>query len=345
MDQQDLRALALAMLTMAVVIVLVDQLFWRPLVAWTDKFRLEQSAAAVAPGSWVLTLLRNARIPRLLGEAVAPFGEAADRVLSLLTAVRPSRPASASAERWRDRLYNGALIGLMAALVVAGARFVLGEVGLREVGATALLGLFTLGRVLVLLVVSTLVWTPLGVAIGFNPRLARLLQPLIQFLASFPANFLFPFATIFFIYAGISLNWGGILLMSLGAQWYILFNTIAGAMSVPTDLREMAANMGLRRWSLWRALIIPGIFPAWVTGGITAAGGAWNASIVAEVVAWGGTTLTATGLGAYIAKATQQGDWPRIVLGVATMTLYVVGLNRLVWRRLYTLAESKYRLG
>jgi NitT/TauT family transport system permease protein len=213
------------------------------------------------------------------------------------------------------------------------------------VGHTAVLGSITFARVIALLILSTLVWTPIGVAIGFNPRLARLLQPLAQLAASFPANFLFPFATIFFIRAGISLNWGGILLMALGAQWYILFNVIAGAMSIPTELREMAANMQLRRWQLWRNLIIPGIFPAWVTGGITAAGGAWNASIVAEIVSWGDRTLMATGLGAFIQKATSVGDWPRIVLGVSMMSLFVVGLNRIFWRRLYRLAETKFRLG
>jgi NitT/TauT family transport system permease protein len=182
------------------------------------------------------------------------------------------------------------------------------------------------------------------VTIGLNPRLARLAQPVVQLLASFPANFLFPFATIAFIRLGISLNWGGILLMALGAQWYILFNTIAGAQGIPNDLREMADDLGLRGWLRWRTLIIPGIFGAWVTGGITAAGGAWNASIVSEVVSWGHTTLIATGLGAYIAQATGTGDWPRITLGVGMMSLYVVGLNRLVWRRLYALAESRYRL-
>jgi len=202
--------------------------------------------------------------------------------------------------------------------------------------------LFTLARVLVLLVFATLIWTPVGVSIGFNPKLARLLQPVVQFLASFPANFIFPFATLFFIHSHISIDWGSILLMSLGAQWYILFNSIAGAMSIPTDLREMAVDMGLRGWQLWRKLIIPGIFSAWVTGGVTASGGAWNASIVSEIVSWGQITLTANGLGAYIAQATGVGDWPRITLGIGMMSLFVVGFNRLFWRRLYGLAETKY---
>jgi NitT/TauT family transport system permease protein len=167
----------------------------------------------------------------------------------------------------------------------------------------------------------------------------------IQILASFPANFLFPFATLGFIKLGITLNWGSMLLMALGAQWYLLFNVIGGAQGIPNDLREMADSIGLRRVRAWKALIGPGIFGSWVTGAITASGGAWNASIVSEIVSWGNTTLRADGLGAYIAEATARGDWPRIVLGVGLMSLFVVGLNRLVWRPLYDLAESKYRLG
>jgi NitT/TauT family transport system permease protein len=181
--------------------------------------------------------------------------------------------------------------------------------------------------------------------IGFNPRLSQIVQPIAQFLASFPANFLFPFVTILLLRTGVSLNWGSILLMALGTQWYILFNVIAGAVSIPTDLREMSATFGIRGWHLWKTLIIPGIFSAWVTGAITAAGGAWNAAIVAEIVTWGKTTLTAFGLGTYITQATKAGDWPRIALGVGMMSIYVVVVNRLVWRRLYALAAVKYKLG
>ncbi len=217
-------------------------------------------------------------------------------------------------------------------------------VGLAEVAKTALLGLYTLLRVLVLLAFATVVWTPIGVAIGFSPKLTRIAQPIALFLASFPANFIFPFATLAFIRYHVAINFGSMLLMALGAQWYILFNSIAGAQSIPTDLREMAADCNLRGWKRWERLIIPGIFSSWVTGGITASGGAWNASIVSEVVTWGPTTLVAAGLGAYIADATGKGDWPRITLGVGVMSLYVVCVNRLLWRRLYALAERKYRL-
>lgn len=341
---ENLPALGWALLTIAIVIVLVDQLFWRPLIAWSDKFRMEQSAATEAPESWVYNLLKVARIPRLVGQVLTPLGEAINRLLSSLTPQHQPRTIDPSQQESGERLFNLALLAIIGGLLIAGLHFILTTVGLGEVVKTFGLGLLTLARVLVLLVFATLVWTPIGVAIGFNPRLARLLQPVVLFLASFPANFIFPFATLFFIHSHISIDWGSILLMSLGAQWYILFNSIAGAMSVPTDLREMAVDMGLRGWKLWRKLIIPGIFSAWVTGGVTANGGAWNASIISEIVAWGQTTLVATGLGSYIAKATEVGDWPRITLGIGMMSLFVVGLNRLVWRRLYQLAETKYHL-
>lgn len=339
---QDLSALGWAIVAMAVIILLVDQLFWRPLVAWSDKFRLEQSSSGDAPQSWVYDLLKSSRIPALGSSALAPAIAGLDRLMSVLLgrvsdgAVEPESPGV-------DRLYNLSLWLVMGALIAAVVHFVLVTVGLAEVATAFRLGIDTLLRVTVLLVFATLIWTPIGVAIGFNPRLAGRLQPVVQFLASFPANFIFPFATLFFIRSHISLDWGSILLMALGAQWYILFNAIAGAQTIPSDLREMADDVGLRGLERWRKLIIPGIFSAWVTGGVTASGGAWNASIVSEVVSWGGATLTANGLGAYIAQATSAGDWPRITLGIGMMSLFVVGINRLLWRRLYGLAERKYQ--
>ena len=341
---EDLGALILAVLTMGVVILLVDQFFWRPLVAWADKFKLERSAAAEAPRSWVLDILRASRIPGVITAVLTPLREALNNHIAHRFPAH-SVLANSTDRTSRDWLYNGALLLIVMGLSVLGLDFILREIGLDEVIQAVLMGFVTFLRVLVLLVVSTVIWVPVGVAIGFNPRLSQLAQPVVQFLASFPANFLFPFATLFFIHAGIELNWGGILLMALGAQWYILFNSIAGAMSIPSDLREMARNMGVHRWQLWRSLIIPGIFGAWVTGGITATGGAWNASIVAEIVGWGDTTLRAYGLGEYIASATEIGDWPRIVLGVGLMCVFVVALNRLFWRRLYDLAERRFRLG
>ncbi|MEN9201877.1 MAG: ABC transporter permease subunit [Thermostichus sp. DG02_1_bins_55] len=341
---EDLAKLGWALLTMAVVILLVDQLFWRPLIAWSDKFRLEQSAGANAPESWLYDLLTTARIPRLIGDWLSPIGELGDRILSRLSQPRLGSAADPRQQQRQERLFTQVLLVLIGAIFVWIAHFIGTTVGFAEVLLTLGLGLLTLGRVVLLLVLATVIWTPIGVAIGFNPQLARLLQPVVQFLAAFPANFIFPFATLFFIRTHISIEWGSILLMALGAQWYILFNSIAGAQSIPTDLREMAADVGLKGWQRWRQLIIPGIFSAWVTGGVTASGGAWNASIVAEIVTWGSTTLTATGLGTYIAEATAVGDWPRITLGIGMMSLFVVGLNRLFWQRLYQLAEDKYHL-
>ena len=216
------------------------------------------------------------------------------------------------------------------------------NLGLGAFGPVFLYGLATFGRVVALVIVASVIWVPIGVWIGMNPRVNRLAQPVVQVLASFPANFLFPFAAAFFIATHISLNFGGILLMALGSQWYILFNVIAGASAIPSDLREAIQLMGVRGWLRWKDFILPAVFASYVTGGITAAGGAWNASIVAEVVIYGRHHLRAYGLGAYIAQAAKVGDFPEVLIGVAVMSVYVVGLNRLVWRRLYHLAESRY---
>lgn len=350
-DKRDLHALGWAIVTMIIVIILVDQLFWKPVVAWSQKFRMEKSASADQASSWVLDLLRTSRLPRIIGHEVRrwktkhyhPYVPKKSRARQEESWI--SHRAKRLSRHFNEDVVFGVVVGaVLIAAVYYGVRFVTSEVGFKEVGNAFGLGFLTLLRVSVLIVLSTLVWTPVGVAIGFNPKLARTMQPIAQLAASFPANFIFPAATIVFLKIGLHLDWGSMLLMAMGSQWYVLFNAIAGAMAIPSDLREMCASMGLRGWSLWKKLIIPAIFPAWVTGAVTASGGAWNASIVSEVVSWGDKTLTAHGLGAYIAAATGKGDWPRIVLGVAAMCVYVVGINRVLWRRLYTLAEQRYRL-
>ena len=341
---ENLAAMGWALLAMSGMIVLVDRAFWRPLVAWAERFKLEESEAASGPHSLVLDLLRRSRVVAWLEARGGRLNDAIDRVWR--------RWAPASGRRWDPRWQRRqdlALTVLVAAglalFAIQGAAFVLTQVpwreGLRVVG----LGGLTLLRVVVVVVLSGLVWTPIGVGIGLSPRAAHLAQPAAQVLASFPANFLFPFVTIAFLRFHLSLEWGSALLMALGAQWYVLFNTIAGATAIPNDLREMVHNLGVRGWLRWRTLILPAIFPSWVTGALTAAGGAWNASILAEVVTWGTTRLTARGIGAYITDATAGGDWPRIVLGIAVMSAYVVGVNRMVWHPLSRLAESRYRLG
>jgi NitT/TauT family transport system permease protein len=341
---RDFHALAWAILTMTILILAIDQFFWRPLVTIADMYKLELSAGE-STGFWVNDLWRAARLPGYIAAIFGPPWNFIDKTLSRLTRVPPAQGELKPKRQGDDRLFNAGVILVTAFLAFLAIRFVLSEVGIGEVGHAALLGVYTAGRVVFLLIFSTVVWTPIGVAIGFNPRLSRFCQPIVQLLASFPANFLFPFATLFFIRLGITLNWGSVLLMALGAQWYLLFNVIGGAQSIPNDLREMGRSIGLRKANAWRYLIGPGIFGSWVTGSITASGGAWNASIVSELVSWGNTTLVAKGLGSYISDATTKGDWPRIILGVGLMSVFVVGVNRLVWRRLYELAETRYRLG
>jgi NitT/TauT family transport system permease protein len=338
---KDMRALAWAIGTMIILILLIDQFFWKPLVNMADRYKLELSAGE-EQRFWVVDLWRSASLPRRIESWTAPLWHTIDRWLSVRTAPVEDPPHE-NGSRKSDLIFNAVTIIFIVALLALGTHFVLHGVGGKEVAHAAILGVATGSRVLALIVLSTVVWTPIGVAIGLNPRLARLTQPLVQIAASFPANFLFPFATLGFIKLGITLNWGSMLLMALGAQWYLLFNVIGGAQAIPNDLREMATSFGLHGWRRWKFLLGPSIFGTWVTGAITASGGAWNASIVAELVSWGNTTLKADGLGAYIADATSKGDWPRIVLGVGLMSVFVVTLNRLVWRPLYALAQRRYQ--
>ncbi|MGZ0145959.1 ABC transporter permease [Kribbella sp. WER1] len=343
-EREQLGRMFLAIGVMVVMVIGVNVLFWRPLTAWAERFRVEESEAAEAPRSLVLDVLRRSRVPQYVHLLVKPVGVALDRgTRPFGLAEHPLRVNPA-----RRRTGDVVFYGLVAAAVGWGLYRMLVYVahgpGLGAFGDAFGLGLVTFARVVVLVVVGTLVWVPIGVWIGMNPRVSRFAQPIVQVLASFPANFLFPLFTLLLIRTGVSLNLGGILLMSLGAQWYILFNVIAGASAIPNDLREASVNLRLPLVLRWRTVILPSIFGAWVTGALTAAGGAWNASIVAEVVSYGSTTLTATGLGAYIARSTETGDFAKTLVGVTVMSVYVVGLNRLLWRRLYRLAETRYSL-
>jgi NitT/TauT family transport system permease protein len=340
----DLNKVFIAIGVMVIMVVGVNVVFWRPLTAWAERFRVEESQAAEAPRSLVLNLLRRSHVPPLMGRLFGWLVAPTDRVMAVTGLAEYPLRTSPVARRAGDVVFTAVvLVGVSYGVFRLGA-YINATAGFAEVAHALGLGLITFGRVIVLVIAATLIWVPIGVWIGLNPKVSRLAQPVVQVLASFPANFLFPIATAVLVATGIPLNWGGIVLMSLGAQWYILFNVIAGASSVPNDLREAAANLQLPRTLWWRRLILPAIFPSYVTGGITAAGGAWNASIVAEVVSYGSTTLVATGLGAYIAKATSAGDSPRILIGVLVMSLYVVAVNRLFWRRLYALAERRYSL-
>ena len=218
------------------------------------------------------------------------------------------------------------------------------NLGMDDVVNAVGLGFLTLIRVMVLIAVASAVWVPVGVWIGLRPAVAERVQPIAQFLAAFPANVLFPLAVVAIVSLKLNPNIWLSPLMVLGTQWYILFNVVAGASAFPTDLRELSAIYRVRSWQWWRQVILPGIFPYYVTGALTASGGSWNASIVAEVASWGDTKLEAAGIGAYIAQATNAGDYPRVVLGIAVMSIFVVTVNRMLWRPLYRLATQRYHI-
>ena len=341
--QRDLAAIGDAVLVMFVVILLYDQLLFRPLIAWSRKFLGEPSADADNVRPWFLIVLQRARLFDLVQAGVLAINRIIDSAIAALarrrepTAERRPRPAF-------DRAFDIALLALAA---VAGGwivSFIRESIDLAEIGWVFLLGLATAVRVLVLIAVASVIWVPIGVWIGLRPQVADLAQPIVQFLAAFPANLFFPAAVVLILRFRLDPEIWLSPLMILGTQWYILFNVIAGTTALPTELRLAAQNFAVRRLLWWRRVMLPAIFPAYVTGAVTAAGGSWNASIVAEVVQWGDTTLTATGIGAYIARTTAEGDSARIALGIGVLCLYVLGFNRLLWRRLYNLAAERLRL-
>ncbi|MEW6632047.1 MAG: ABC transporter permease subunit [Pseudomonadota bacterium] len=343
-DQKNFTAVAWAVLAMAVLIVLYDQLLFRPIVAWAEKFRFEQTASQDKPRSWVYSIITRTR---LLKRLMIPFGWAWDRLM--LIRLDGGRTRARSAEVGRaSRVIDYLWLVLVLILTAWGAwiafdymRQTLSWSDAKEAFGG---GLVTLLRVVILIAVASVIWVPIGVWIGLRPAVAERVQPLAQFLAAFPANVLFPFAVVAIVATGVSPNIWLSPLMVLGTQWYILFNVIAGATAFPTDLKEAASVYQIRSWTWWRRVILPGIFPYYVTGAITASGGSWNASIVAELASWGDTKLEAYGLGAYIAKATEAGDFPRVVLGIAVMSLFVTLFNRTLWRPLYVYAERRLRL-
>ena len=340
---EDFAAIGWAVGAMAVVILLYDQLVFRPVVAWADRFRFEQTASAERPRSWAYDLFRRTRLLPLLFAPVIGLGR-------LLLMLDPGHAARTVPKRdpQAGRIGNAIWTALITAAVLFSGWTIIAYVArtLSWSDALTVFGLagLTMLRVLVLIGLASLIWVPIGVWIGLRPKSAERLQPVAQFLAAFPANVLFPFAVIAIVHWKLSPDVWLSPLMILGTQWYILFNVIAGASAIPTDLREAAGMFGVKGWQWWRQVALPGVFPYYVTGALTASGGSWNASIVAEAVSWGNERLEAAGLGAFIAKATAAGDYPRVALGIAVMSLFVIAFNRLLWRPLYAFAERRLRL-
>jgi NitT/TauT family transport system permease protein len=344
LQQQNLKAIFYAILAMLVVILLYDQLLFRPLVAWSGKFRFETTAGLTAPDPWMLKMLRRTQLFRTIGEAI---GEGMGSIFRL----RLSRGARVQVDESRtpSRIVDGVWYAMIAAMTVYAAWQIIGFVShtlhWRDLGTAVLMGSFTMLRVIVLMVIAAMIWVPIGVWIGLRPRATRIVQPIAQFLAAFPANLLFPPFVLAIVYFHVNPNIWLTPLMLIGTQWYVLFNVIAGAAAFPGDMKEAVANFRVRGWLWWRKVMIPGILPYFVTGAITASGGAWNASIVAEVASWGSHKLVAQGLGAYIAQATSNGDTPRVVLGVVVMSGFVIVFNRILWRPLYAYAARRTTLG
>ena len=344
-DAGNWSAIGAAVLTMGIVILLYDQLLFRPIVAWAAKFRVELSVSQDVESSWVLNLIKRTHWLRL---SVTPvFG--ALRGVSLLPLRLPTgftarKPTSEEPSRLVDTAWIVAIVVVAAWAAWLTISYIATELSWDEVGRVFVLTFYTLIRVIVLMFLATLVWVPISVWIGLRPRWAEAIQPIAQFLAAFPVNLLFGAAVSLVLAYNLNPNIWLSFLIVFGTQWYIVFNTIGGASAFPNDLREAAANFRIRGWRWWTQVIIPAVAPYYLTGAITASGGSWNASIVAEYVKWKDHTVVAQGVGSYIAEATEKGDFPRIVLGVAMMSLFVTLFNRLFWRRLYAYAERRLRL-
>ena len=341
--QKNLPAILYAILAMLIVILIYDQLLFRPLVAWADRFRISSEPSEEAPQSWALTVYRRSRLLDLM---TAPF----EQMMRWSYHWQPPSFGIKAAVRDVDSRVADIVWYIVLALLGAFAAwrimvfFEQARFGWNDLATTFGLGVITLIRVIVLIAIASAIWTPVGIYVGLRPKLTAIVQPVAQFLAAFPNNLLFPLVVSLIVFWDASPDIWLSPLIVLGTQWYILFNVIAGASTMPQELRDAAENFGVKGWLWWKKVALPAVFPYYVTGAITASGGAWNASVLAEVASWGKTTLHAHGLGAYISDATTSGDFQHVMLGIAVMSFFVVVVNRLLWRPLYWYAERKFRL-
>ncbi|KTD76630.1 ABC transporter permease [Legionella waltersii] len=342
---RDLHAVGYAILTMVIVIFLYDQILFRPLIAWSEKFRTEQSLDDTEYQSWLIDWIRSSRLMKRVASGIGVLTDGFVNTRWLrIGETKVVKEIDIKKQKRLDRIWGSVvLLGIVFGSWLL-LRFILAELKVSDIFHVFFLGAATGTRVIVLILLSSMLWIPVGVWIGLRPRIAQKIQPVIQFVAAFPANLFYPLFVIAIVQFNLSVEIWVTPLMILGTQWYILFNVIAGASRIPRELYLAADNFGLKGWIWWKRLALPGIFPFYITGAITAAGGAWNASIVAEWVSWGNTTLKATGLGEYIQASTIAGDFPRIALGTAMMCIYVLAFNHLIWRPLYRLAEERFNL-
>ncbi|OGV32304.1 MAG: sulfonate ABC transporter permease [Legionellales bacterium RIFCSPHIGHO2_12_FULL_35_11] len=341
-ENHDMRSLGYAILAMIIVILIYNQLLFRPLIAWAEKFKIDPSAEEEYQ-SWVINLIRKSPLMKrfdiglsiiknlvINGIRIKPFKP------------KPTNEAYLKTKNRYDNLWNIFLILSIAVISYFLFTYILKKLSIKEVGYVFLLGGATGIRVILLIILSSLVWVPVGVWIGQRPYWTQKIQPIIQLIAAFPVNLFYPLFVIAIVKFNLNPEIWLTPLMILGTQWYILFNIIAGASLIHKDLALVADNFGVTGWQWWKRLALPSIFPFYITGAITAAGGAWNASIVAEAVSWGHTKLIATGLGEYIQENAISGNFPKIALGTAMMCIYVLLFNHLLWRPLYILAQKRF---
>jgi len=342
---KSMPAIINVIITMFIVIALYDQLLFRPLVAWAEKFKAEDAASEIVPESWLLNLFQRARFFRFIGGFLSILGDA---FVNFRWFRRRQIRKRVILRHYWNRIFlwcwNLFIMAAVAAALWFLGRFIFTTVPAADAMHVVYLGFVTAVRVFVLILISSIIWVPLGVLIGLHPRATQIVQPIAQFLAAFPVNLLFPLVVIMIVRYHLNVNIWVSPLMILGTQWYILFNVVAGTMALPKNLQLAVGTLNVTGFLKWRRLILPGIFPYYITGAITAAGGAWNISIIAEAVSWGNTHLYATGLGAYIAEVATKGEFRLLALGITVMSLYVLLFNKVVWRPLYNLAEKRYQI-
>jgi NitT/TauT family transport system permease protein len=340
-NQGNYSAMGWAIGAMLLGILMYDQLLFRPLIAWANKFKYEQTGDQGGQESWFLTLLRRTNLFKGLTER---FLDYFGRGLSLFKRNYDGTSIMARPQRINPT-FERVSDAIIAALVIFACwrmgSYIQTAVGWGEVFRVVGFGFLTFLRVVIMITIASLIWVPIGVYIGLRPKYAERLQPVAQFMAAVPVNFMFPLVVIVLLKFDLNPDIWLTPLMVFGTQWYILFNVIAGASMIPTELRYAADNFGLSKWLRWKRFLLPAVFPSYITGAITASGGSWNASIVSEYVTWDNNTLIATGIGSYIAQVTAIGDFPRVALGISVMCFFVLACNRFIWRRLYKIAEEK----
>jgi len=342
-EQRNLGAIGWAIAAMFVVILVFDQLLFRPLIASADWFRLEQEAGLTPSNSWALTMMRRSRLMGVVSRLFVGFLNLGSKSRKPLV-IRPRVYVDDGSGRLGDFIWYAviALVGIIALLKAV--QFVFAEITLTEVRHVALLGFLTFLRVGILIGIASLIWVPIGIYVGMRPRVATVVQPIAQFLAAFPVNLIYPIVVSGIVLWKLNPDIWLSPLMILGTQWYILFNVIVGASAIPMDMRYAGQNFHVNGWLWWKRIALPAVFPFYVTGAITASGGSWNASVVSEVAEWGQEHLEAAGLGAYISHATGTGDFRRTVVGIVVMALFVVVINRVFWKPLFARAERKFRM-